>query len=218
MPHKFFLLVLLFLFLGMAQMGHSQDRNTPSPKIAFLKSVAVPGWGHHYVDKSSWERGKYHLGAEIVLVLGYVGLSIHSNNIQQHWYTYGRSQAGVTIKGRSREFQLAVGDFNNLSAYNNYQERSRNWDKLLEDKPENRWQWDSKKKRAEYRDLRTDFEQIDQQLPALLGMMVLNRLISGISAYNRAKKREENTSLATDISVAPYRMNQGIVANLNIRF
>ncbi|NGP88577.1 hypothetical protein [Fodinibius halophilus] len=218
MCRKLFVLVLLFLFLGMVRKSYSQERSAPDPKIAFLKSIAVPGWGHHHVNKSDWTRGKYHLGIDIALLLGYMGLSIHSNNLQQNWYAYGQSEAGVPIKGRSRSFQLAVGDFNSLAAYNDYQERSRNWDKLLDDTPQNRWQWDSNRQRTRYRDLRSDFEQIDQQLPALIGMMVLNRIISGISAYNRARKHTNNSSLTSVISVSPYQNSKGIVANLNIRF
>jgi hypothetical protein len=212
------LLSLIILFLVFTVEVVSQPaEDTPNPKIAFLKSLAVPGWGHHYVDNNKWQRGQYHLAADAVLILSYVGFSIHSSNIQQNWYSYGRQQAGVPIEGRSRQFQLAVGDFNSLQAYNDYQSRSRNWDQLYEDTPENRWQWSSSEDRMQYRNLRSRFERIDQQLPALLGLMVVNRIISGISAYNRAQKKKQS-NLNTAMFLSPYRDTGGVMANIRFEF
>lgn len=209
------------LLLTIAVLAANADRSLaqqPDPKAAFLKSLAVPGWGHHHVDTNNWQRGQYHLAADAVLILSYVGFSIHSNNLQQNWYAYGRQQAGVPIEGRSRQFQLAVEDFNSLEAYNDYQARSRNWDQLFEDVPENRWQWSDSAERQKYRDLRSRFERIDQQLPALLGLMVVNRVISGISAYNRAKKKQESNAVSSSLFLSPYQYTNGLVANLKVEF
>lgn len=208
------------LLLMMAFWATNADRllaQQPDPKVAFLKSMAVPGWGHYYLDHKNWQRGQYHLAADAVLILSYVGFSIHSNNLQQNWYAYGRQYAGVSIEGRSRQFQLAVEDFNSLESYNDYQARSRNWYQLFEDVPENRWQWSSSDERQEYRDLRSRFERIDQQLPALLGLMIVNRVISGISAYNRAKKNQ-NSTVSSSLFLSPYNYTDGLIANLRIKF
>lgn len=210
------IIILLFVTAGPVR-AQQESYSGPDPKIAFLKSLAVPGWGHYHVSNTRWNRGRYHLAAEAGLLLGYVGLSIYSHNIEQNWYTYGQAQAGVPLKGRSREFQLAVGNFNSLQAYNDYQLRSRNWDRLFEDKAENRWQWSGKEERLKYNDLRSRFERIDNQLPALIGMMVVNRIISGISAYNRAQKQRQAASAST-VYLSPYHYNGGITANLLIRF
>lgn len=179
--------------------------------------MAVPGWGHYHVDNNNWQRGQYHLAADVVLILSFAGLSIHTNNLQQNWYAYGKQRAGVAIEDRSRQFQLAVGNFNSLEAYNDYQARSRNWDQLFADTPENRWQWSSTDERLQYQDLRTRFEQIDQQLPALLGLMVVNRVISGISAYNRAKKRQDS-KVSSSVFLSPYQRADGLIANVTINF
>lgn len=180
--------------------------------------MVLPGWGHYYVDHANWTRGKYHLAAEAAVILSYLGLSVHSNNVQQNWYAYGRSEAGVPIEGRSRRFQLAVGSFSSLQAYNDYQLRSRHWDRLFADTPENRWSWSSQQERSKYNNLRSRFERIDQQLPALLGLMAVNRIISGISAYNRARKKASKQSVTSSVYLSPYRFNSGIVANVRIGF
>lgn len=220
MKSRLSLLLLLCIF-GVkvyAQPLTETKKQAPNPKVAFLKSMVLPGWGHYYVDPSDWKRGKYHLAADAALILSYLGFSIHSRDLRQNWYTYGRAEAGVAIKGRSRRFQIAVGNFDNLQAYNDYQARSRNWDKLYDDVPENQWNWNSTTARSKYNDLRNRFEHIDRQLPALLVLMAVNRVISGISAYNRARKFNERASLTSDLYLTPYQGNQGIVANFTLHF
>lgn len=214
--------ILTCLILSVTSGAIAQDSKSeadlPDPKVAFLKSMGVPGWGHHHVDKSDWTRGKYHLAAEAGLVLSYLGLSIHTNNLQENWLTYGRHETGVEIEGRSRRFQLAVGDFNSLEDYNDYQRRSRNWDQLFADIPENRWYWSDNRKRQKYNSLRNRFERIDRQLPALLVMMIANRIISGISAYNRAKKKAESRQFRGSVYVLPNRFSGGFTTNVKVYF
>lgn len=200
----------------MAQQIEAEN-HSPNPRTAFLKSLAVPGWGHYYVDRNDWNRGKYHLGADLLAVISFLGLNIHSNNLQKDWYTYARSEAGIDIEGRNRTIQLAVGDFNNLGAYNDYQLRTRNWDQLIEDRPENRWTWLNDDLRNEYNDIRNRFENIDQQLPAIIGLMVVNRVISAISAYNRAGKVQQRSS-ETVFYLAQPSSRSGVMANLQIHF
>lgn len=213
-----FSLILSLSVLTGEVSSQPASEQQPDPKIAFLKSMAVPGWGHHYVNQENWTRGKYHLAADAVLILSYLGFSIHSNNLQQNWFVYGREEAGVVIEGRSRRFQLAVGNFNSLQAYNDFQLRSRNWGLLFADTPENRWKWSGDAERSRYSNLRSRFEQIDQQLPALLALMAVNRIISGISAYNRAQRQEANRSVSSAVYLSPYRFSSGVVANLKIDF
>lgn len=203
---------------AMAQQQSYSEADLPKPKTAFLKSMAVPGWGHYYVNNSNWTRGKYHLAAEAGLVLSYLGLSVHTNNLQENWLTYGRHETGVEIENRSRRFQLAVGEFNSLDEYNDYQRRSRNWDQLFDDIPENRWEWSNDAKRQQYNSLRNRFERIDRQLPALLAMMAANRIISGISAYNRAKKKVKSHQVRSSVYLVPNRVSGGVMANIKVAF
>lgn len=212
------LFLCVFSVKVCAQPASQTENELPDPKVAFLKSLVVPGWGHYYVNRSNWQRGQYHLAAEAALMLSYVGFSIHSNNLQHNWYAYGRKEAGVLINGRSRRFQLAVGEFNSLEAYNDYQLRSRNWDRLYDDVPQNRWKWSGSSERVTYNDMRSRFETIDQQLPALLALMAVNRIISGISAYNRAMKRSRSGTYGSSLYLSPYYLQTGIVANLKVEF
>lgn len=213
------LLVLLLLGISTGTYGQqnaTRERQAPDPKVAFLRSLALPGWGHHYVNPDRWTRGQYHLAAEATLVLSYLGFRLHSDNLERNWHTYARLEAGVEIKGRSRMFQLAVGDFNSLQAYNEHQEQTRNWERFIADTPQNRWNWSSERDRLQYADLRERFERIDRQLPALISLMVVNRVVSAVSAYNRARKMDEPAPSAA-FHFSTYGAD-GVLANVRLRF
>jgi len=213
---KYLLIVILICAVSNAS-AQTVGQDVPNPRTAFFKSMAVPGGGHYYVNNDDWTRGKYHLGTDAVLLLSFFGLNIHSNNIKQNWFSYAQSEAGIQLEGRERFLQLAVGDFNNLAAYNDFQERARNWDQFIEDVPENRWDWQGESERQRYNDLRNRFENIDQQLPALIGVMVVNRVVSAISAYNRARKVASTGSSAA-FYLTGYRGRKGVLANLKVQF
>ena len=161
----------------------------PDPSGAFWRSIALPGWGHRYVDKNNWSRGQWHLGSEIMLILGWVGLRVRANNLQDDAFTFVRSFANTDIEGRERDFVLAVKDFNNLQQYNDFKERSRQWDDIFPDTPEFQWQWESRQKRQDFQDLRDREDTIESQIPAVIGLMLVNRVVSAISASNKAKEK-----------------------------
>lgn len=218
---KAILLGIMLIFAvgnrGLCQSGNTEEIQLPDPKIAFLKSLAVPGWGHRYVNRDNWNRGKYHLAGEIVMILSYAGLRIHASDLRDNWFTYARLEGDVDIENRDRSFRLAVGDFNNLREYNEFQELNRNFDRLYENVPENRWNWDTRRERQEYNNLRNRFETIDRQLPAVLALMVVNRVVSGISAFNRARKMAVSAQ-SVGLYFTDYSGGEGILANLRIHF
>lgn len=185
------------------------------PKNAFLRSLVMPGWGHHYVDSDAWGRGQAHLGAEVVLIASYFGLNRRAANLEDHFKTLSNLRAGVDISNRDRAFILAMGEFNSLEEYNEQQLRTRNWNRLIEDRPENRWQWESDEDRSTFTDLRSNRDRLRNQLPALLSLMAVNRVVSGISAYSRAR----NHSQIPEVSLLPiHGKEQGIMANIRFRF
>ncbi|MBP3192629.1 hypothetical protein [Natronogracilivirga saccharolytica] len=187
----------------------------PSQWGALLRSFIMPGWGHYYVDSDNWRRGQYHLGAEVALIAAYFGISRHANVIENNMYTHARAYSGVDIQKHGRAFELAVGSHLSLSAHNDFQERTRNLDRLFPDDPDYRWEWESDEKRQEYRDLRSRRDDLDQQLPTLGAIMVVNRVLSGISAFNRAR---DYVNTDASVYVAPGPERRGFRATLAIPF
>jgi len=204
----------VLVFLSVAPLF---AQNQPDPRGSFLRSLVIPGWGHYYNDSDSWTRGKIHLGADVVMIGTYFGLNARASNLEGQYETFARLNAGVSISGKSRSFALALGQYNSLQEYNDFQLRSRNWDQLLPDTEENRWQWESDESRNRYSELRETSDRARNQLPAIAGLMVVNRVLSAISAYRRARDLSAGPNL-TLLPAFTGERQTGVVANLTFRF
>ncbi len=190
-----FLLVGLMLMpvVSTAQMLDSQPeflKEQPSPRGAFLRSLVLPGWGHQYVDANNWTRGKVHLAADITMILSYIGLNTRVNTLEGNLNTQAISKAGISLKGQSREIELAVANFNSIDEYNDYQLRVRGWDKVITPNAQNSWKWESSDDRFAFQDTRDKISKADNQLPTLFTLLVANRVLSGINAFTRARNMQ----------------------------
>ncbi|REL33026.1 hypothetical protein DYD21_12250 [Rhodohalobacter sp. SW132] len=195
-----------------------QAEAQPDPRGSFLRSLAVPGWGHYYNDSDNWLRGQVHLGAELVLIGSYFGFTARAGNLEDQYLTFANHKAGVAIHDRSRAFRLALGQHDNLAEYNDFQLRSRNWDQLFADSPENRWEWKTPEDRQRYQELREKSDNARNQLPAIAALMVVNRAVSAVSAYRRARNMASSPELVFTPVHPIGSGDTGIVANLSFRF
>ena len=187
------LLLLVFLSLPFSAFAQQQPQEEkPSPRGAFLRSLVVPGWGHYYAEKNNWNRGKYHLAAEAVLLLTYAGLNIHSETLQNDYFTLAQSKAGTSLDGKSRQYRIAVGNYDNLRDYNDAQLQTRNWTQVYPETAEFNWNWENREFRNQYQNTRERVDRYKSQLPSLVALMVVNRLVSGVSAFIHARNRTEN--------------------------
>jgi len=164
-----------------------ETHTVKNERTALLKSLVLPGWGHFGLDASASTRGKIHIGTDLALLAGYVGADLRVGTLTDEYLALGELRADVLMANQDRAFVLAMGNFNSLEEYNDYQLRSRNWNRLIEDTPTNRWQWEYEEDRRRFKDIRERADLMENQLPVILGFMVINRVISGISAFNRAR-------------------------------
>ncbi|MEQ9265015.1 MAG: hypothetical protein RLN81_07335 [Balneolaceae bacterium] len=212
---------LLLGFLLVPILSTAQElqasKDLPSPRGAFLRSMVLPGWGHQYIDKTDWKRGQYHMAADAVMILSYLGLRSRVNYLEGNLETFALSKANADLSGRNREFFLAIANFDNLDEYNDFQLRTRNWNNLLSDTPENQWNWTVDGDRLEYQDMRERIDKNKNQLPALVTLMVANRVISGLNAFVRARKIWSNPPDAS-LSYVNELGQPGITANLRFSF
>ncbi|MDZ7755952.1 hypothetical protein [Rhodohalobacter sp.] len=202
-----------------------QNNSQKSPSAAFVRSLVLPGWGHFYAGNQHNTRGAVHVGADAALIGSIFGFNIRANRIENDYITFANLNAGVDLSSRDRSFRLAVADFNSLEDYNDYQLRTRNWNRLIEDTPNNRWNWPDSDARNRYSEMRSDSDRIRSQIPALAGIMVVNRIISAISAYNRVRNEIESTPQSrTELAILPIMIDNrysdisGAAAQITIRF
>jgi len=201
-----------------AQSFHSQtsELRSPSPGRALLYSLIVPGLGHYYIDHHHWGRGQVHLAAEAILWTALIGLNGYSNSLHNDMFTYAAEHSGTDIRNRDRRFQLAVGDFNSLQDYNDYQARARNWNEIYANGQKYYWQWDQQNSRLTYQNMNNRYDKVHQQIPAVIALMVANRVISGISAYIQVRHLKEQR---VEMGLAPVTTQSGgVVAQVRIGF
>lgn len=213
MKRLILLLGFVILLSGIQDLWAQQNSDH---RTAFIRSLIIPGWGHYYNDRDSWTRGKVHLTTEAALIAAYFGYQHRISSIKTNYTTLAKLRSGVDISGRSRSFQIAISEFRSLEEYNEFQLRSRNWNRLLQESSENNWYWQNDRDREKYGELRSRRDRIRNQIPALFGLMVANRVISAISAYNRSSKNINGTVM----SIEPVFIEQGsagAVAKISIR-
>ena len=158
----------------------NQQKN---PAAALRRSFLLPGWGEYYANPVQWTRGQWHMALDVSLILSYMGIRYRGSFLEDELVTFAQSNAGIDLASRDREVYLAVSNHDNLALYNNYQLRTRNWNKRLEEIPENEWNWESSSSRSQFNDMRERVDKNNNQLPALVTLMVINRVISGIHAF-----------------------------------
>jgi hypothetical protein len=132
-------------------------------------------------------------------------------------YTTARQMAGVDIKGRDKAFQLAVAQYNSLEEYNRTMEQTRNWDRFYEVNSENNWEWSSEDDRVRYNNLRGKSDNSRRQAGIFVGLMAVNRVVSGVSSMVAA--RNHNRNLPSVVIVPDFGgESTGLAAQVTIRF
>lgn len=170
---------MLLLITGMD--CRKLTAQNPLPAGAFLRSLAAPGWGHYYADQQDWNRGKIHMTAEILLITGVAASVVQERKLRMEYHTLASLRAGVDTRGRGRPFRLAVGAYDSLDEYNDFQLRSRSWNQLFPDETRNRWAWQSEEDRRHYNELRNRSENAGNRVPMLVAqsLKLAKRLLAG---------------------------------------
>lgn len=195
----------------------SLEQDIPTPRGAFLRSLVVPGWGHLYADSQDWTRGKYHLATDVTLVLSYFGAKNRASMFSSNLNTLAQSKAGNTLVGKNRDYELALANFDNIDEYNDFQLRSRNWERVYTKNVGFDWSWESSEDRFAFQRTRERVSSAENQLPGLLTLMVANRLLSGINAYTKARNRSESIPQAS-LSYINEFGEPGITAHIRVNF
>jgi hypothetical protein len=216
----FILSFVLLVFQPGVSYTQTSKIGEVSDRGAMLRSFVIPGWGHYYVNPDSWNTGRIYLGTDIVLISAYFGFNANANRLDNNLRSFAMQYAGTDISRFGRSYRLNVGDFSSIDQYNDFQERSRNWDRIYIDVNQYYWNWESDQKRREFIQLNNRVDRSRQQLPALFSLMVVNRVISGIHAYNAARSHGDQRQgrAALYLSQPVISEGTGYQATVLIRF
>jgi hypothetical protein len=192
------------------------SRSEKSVFLAVMTSLLVPGLGELYVG--SFETGKYHLIAEGSLWLTYVGIRKYSDWIRKDAYTYAKQHASANFDNKDEQYDVNVGNFNNMEEYNQAKSRNREYD-MIYSGDDYFWDWRGvDTDRLRFKDLRIRSSEIRNNAKFVIAAVVINHIVSAFtagrkaSAYNKSLSRKidegsHSTLITTTISQNGVNLN-----------
>jgi len=187
---------------------------------AFGLSILVPGLGHRYVSGGRWGgAGTVFVAADLTLWLGLATTIAQEGNFVDGYTTLVARRSGNSLDGKNRSFELALGSYDSSDEYLDALLRSRQWDRLdgAQD-PDNQWNWETTEDRARYVELRGDADSADRRTKALIGALIVNRLISGITAALSSRKTRSYPTSSYSAGLGYSRYSDLPMASLALRF
>lgn len=167
-------------------------RTTPEPKStkkAILYSLLLPGWGEYYAGKK--DKAKYFFAAEAITWLAYFSFRTYGNWRKDDMIRMGAEKANSNLEGKDDFFYDMVGYYENIYEYNTLGRITEPNRPYYYDTTDYYWNWQTPNDREKYRDLKNSFRSAFKNSETVIGLAILNRLISIIDAvrdvnnYNR---------------------------------
>jgi len=187
--------------------------NKKSPGISVLLSVLLPGAGHYYAGRS--DIGAYFFGAEATMWLGLLGVNYYGNVLRDDSRSFAAVHSGLDKNGKDDTYFSNVGNYTNIYSYNNEKLQRGEYD-LLYDVTTHYWNWDNKGSQEEFDIQRKRSERTYNFKNVFVTGMIINRIISGISALiltNRANNNAGSIKLSSEITSTPQNRIDGIRLN-----
>lgn len=173
-------------------LNTSIQQSSKSPGLALLFSLIVPGAGHYYINRM--DVGKYFFGADVASWLGYISLNVYGDNVSDDSKTFSVEHAQVASVGsQNDDYWTNIGSFSNIYEYNNDQLLQGNYNTLY-NVNQYYWDWDNMDNMNIYETQRKSSERIYNTRIVFGSLLIVNRIVSGISAYLLAKNQNKTTS------------------------
>ncbi|MCP4566039.1 MAG: hypothetical protein GY841_00505 [FCB group bacterium] len=156
-----------------------------SMKKAVLLSILLPGAGEYYAGSKF--KGQVFMGVEAAIWSGFAALRMYGGWKKDDYKAYAAAQAGVDNSDKDEEFYDWIGFYENRDDFNQigrlyYPERD-----YMPDSPANFWQWDSESSRLRYKEMKDDSKTAYRNSTFMLGLAILNRVVSSIDTYRTVK-------------------------------
>jgi len=187
-----------------------------SAGLAILYSLLLPGMGELYAD--GYESGKYFTIAEGVLVATFIGMNVYANSQEDNYKAYATTNAKINTNGKDDSYYATISEFENILEYNDEKALERNFDQMFDTKTFF-WKWESTQDRQTYRDMWSSSEQTYNDLRFVVGLMLLNRIVSAINAarlvsvYNNRVDEQMSWNISLGL-----KNNINLPTSLNLNF
>ncbi len=174
----------------LAQWG-GEETGYKSTNLGFLLSFLLPGSGQAYAQSKG--RSTIFLGVEAAVWAGFFGLRGYGGWLQDDYKLYAAEHAGIDPEGKDDEFFRSLAFYDSREEYNRY----KLWGDREDAKPYGEdyyWEWENPQAKKRYKSIRDRSETAYQRAIYMLGLALLNRVVSSIDAvkqvrnYNKGKR------------------------------
>ncbi len=189
--------------------AYANEENIASkknPGLAVLYSLLLPGMGELYAG--SYETGKYFTIADGTLWGIFTGFNLYGNWQRNNYRSYAQSDGYVNPEGKNSAYFATIGIYQDIYIYNREQELNRDFDKVY-DVNRYYWKWNTNEQRKKYREMWSSSENAYNNVRFVVGALILNRLISAISAvravsrYNSSLENETSWNVSFGVDQKP---------------
>jgi hypothetical protein len=205
----------------------NKDKNIKSTeKLSMVKgilySALLPGLGERYAGNHT--KAKYFIATEILTWVGYVSYRIYAKWKEDDMIRFASEHANAKIDNKDDAFRDMVGFYDNLEQYNNVGRVTDPDRAYYQEIPEYDWQWKSSSDRLGYRALKNRSREAYRNSEFMIGLAVVNRVISMIDAARDIKKannsfdNETFSKMKLKFDVNPLSRNSQIKVTLYTPF
>lgn len=166
--------------------GKSRQSDEKSVARAALYSALVPGWGEYYVGHK--KKARIFFTVEALSWIGFIGFTTYGNWKEDDFIRLANERAGTDLDGKDDWFLDMVGFYEDIDEYNSF---GRVYDPdrpYLDDNASNHWRWQKSSDMELYRHLKNRSREAHRRADFMIGLAILNRVVSVIDAVRDAKR------------------------------
>lgn len=197
---------IVLSLLAIFMLGSLQAKG--SPKVAFLKSAILPGWGQL---ESGSKSGLVFITSEILLWSTKIYYDTEADLKETASKKYAIKYAGINpeesfddnyyyLLTRYNSSGFETGGYNSyvyLSAQNEENPEQYVENNMISDNQS--WYWESKDRKHDYSILRKRIIQYGDYSQTMVGVIIANHLVSAIHAALVSRKANKNFDVSVDM-------------------
>jgi hypothetical protein len=184
---------------------------------AGIYSALLPGWGQFYLENKG--KARVFFTVEALSWVGFIAFRTYGAWKKDDLIRFAGERAGADLRGKDDHFLDMVGFYDDIDDYNAFGRAIAPEREYLRDTPSNHWRWQSKADRLAYRDLKNRSREAYRRSQFMIGLAILNRIVSVIDAVRDAKRAQhqvdklefgDNRGLSYQIKVNPFSLRKQI--------
>lgn len=176
------------------EAGPKGESAEKSVLLAIAYSFLLPGLGDLYAG--NFGTGRYFMGAEAGLWTTYGGFRLYGEWLKSDARALAIQGASANFDGKDDKFEVNLGNFADMTGYNAAKLRNREYDLMYDPNAGFAWQWASDADRLHYKDLRNRGQGALSNSQFVLGALVINRIVSAISAARSVSSHNRSVQAA----------------------